>query len=171
MCEQAMESVINEVLIGDAKDNAREFAQYLRANEMVFEREKGYWEDKYYWGIKYGDEYVCFVLINNEEKTDPESWTVWSDDSGAAIFGDSSADDMIKKVFWKHVAVCDNEIRCFEGCKRSRKTILGKEFDNVCGTAMKFESPNDITVESMKKMIDIRKNDILKGADKQTAMA
>jgi hypothetical protein len=163
MCEQIIEDVINNVLIGDAKNNAMEFAHYLRSNEMLFEREKGYWEDKYYWGIKYNDEYVCFILINNEEKTDPESWTVWSDDSGANTFGDSSTDEKTKEIIWEHVIVCNNTERCFDGCKRSRKTILGREFDNVCGTAVKFENPTGVTLEDMKKMIEIRKSDILGG--------
>jgi len=167
MYEQIIENVIDEFLVGNARKNALEFTQYLRSNEMLFEREKGYWEDKYYWGIKYNDEYVCFILINNEEKTDPESWTIWSDDSCANTFGDSSTDEKVKEIIWKHVVVCDNIDRCFDGCKRSRKTILGKEFDNVCGTAIKFENPNDITVEGMKKMIEIRKNDILGRSDKR----
>ena len=161
MSEQKIENIIGEVLIGDARSNALEFAQYLRANKMFFEKCGGYWADKYYWGIKYDGEYVCFILISNEEKNDPESWTVWSDDSGANTFGDSSTDEKTKEIIWRHVAVCDNIDRCFDGCKRSRKIILGKELDNVCGTAIKFESPNAKTVECMKKMVEIRKNDIL----------
>jgi len=162
MSGQKIENIIGEILIKDAKNNALNFIQYLRENNMVFEREKGYWENKYYWGIKYNDEFVCFILISNEEKTNFESWTVWSDDSGSNTFGDGSADEKTKEILWKHVAVCESIDRCFDGCKRSRKTILGKEFDNVCGTAIKFESPCTETVDCMKKMVEIRKNDILR---------
>lgn len=149
------------MLTGSAKGSALAFVDYLRANGMLFEREGGYWEDKYYWGIKYKDAFVCFILINNEELSDPEAWTVWSDDSGANTIGDGSADENTKDIFWKHVVVCENAERCFDGCQRSRKTILGKEFENVCGTALKFDSPTARTVASMKKMVEIRKAAIL----------
>ena len=160
MLAQRIEDVIDTVLIGDAKHNALAFSQFLAANEMVFEREKGYWEDKYYWGIKHHNAYVCFMLISNEEKTDSESWTVWSDDSGANTYADAWLDETSKELLWRHVVVCENVERCFEGCKRSRKTLFGKAFDNVCGTAFKFENPDLKTVECMKKMIDVRKDDI-----------
>lgn len=40
--EQSIEHFIGAVLTGDAQRNALEFAAYLRTNEMVFERGKGY---------------------------------------------------------------------------------------------------------------------------------
>lgn len=64
MPEQEIENFIDEVLTGETQKNALEFTAYLRANEMLFVRGRGYWEDKLYWMIKYNDEYVCFILIN-----------------------------------------------------------------------------------------------------------
>lgn len=161
MLEQKIEDVIGEVLTGDTQKNALEFVTYLRTNEMLFEREKGYWEDKYYWGIKYNNKFVCFVLISSEDKTDPESWTIWSDDSGSNTFGDYQLDEHIKVILWKNVDICGN---C-GGCGNpggSRKIIFGKEYNNVCVTAMRFTSPDAETMECVKKMVEIRKNDILK---------
>ncbi len=157
MPEQTIEKIISELLDGDSKRNALDFARYLRLSEMLFKREKGYWEDKYYWGVTYNDEYVCYILISNEDKTDPESWIVWSDDSGSNTIGDSSADERIKEILWNHVVVCEKVNRCFDGCKRSRKVIYGREIDNVCGTAMKFINPTAETVSCIKKMAENRK--------------
>ena len=51
MPEQQIENFIADVLSGDAKKNALEFASYLRASEMQFERGIGYWEGKLYIGV------------------------------------------------------------------------------------------------------------------------
>jgi hypothetical protein len=160
MPEQKIEYFINDVLIGDTQKNALEFVAYLRKNEMLFEREKGYWEDKFYWGIKYKDNFVCFILIGSENKTEPNNWTIWSDDSGSNLIGDCQLDEYIKEILWENVDICGN---C-GGCDKpggSHKTIFGKEFNNVCRTAMSFTNPDVATLECMKKMVEIRKNDIL----------
>ncbi|MCL2014030.1 MAG: hypothetical protein FWG69_03470 [Oscillospiraceae bacterium] len=157
MPEQIIESHIKETLAGDKRENALDFVAHLKANEMQFERGKGYWEDKLYWMVKYKGEYVCFILFSSDEDG---NWIIWSDDSGSDWYANAPMDASMKEIAWKHVDICGN---C-GGCKNpggSRKTIFGKEFDNVCVTPMKFDSPDSETVECMKKMIEIRKTDII----------
>jgi hypothetical protein len=162
MPEQRIENSIDEVLIGDAKKNALEFIAYLRAGEMLFERGKGYWEDKLYWMIKYNGEYVCFLLFNGtEDKTEPEGFIIWTDDSDSNWFVDFPLDEHIREIAWKNVDVCANCGSC-KNPGGTRKTIFGKEFYNVCITTMKFINPDVETLECVKKMVEIRKNDILK---------
>ena len=158
MSEQGIENFIGDVLAGDMQKNALEFAAYLAASDMLFERGGGYWADKLYWRIKYKDKSVCYVLIKDA------SWIIWSDDSGVNSFEDFSPDEHMKEIAWKHLDICEKADRCFDGCARGRKTIFGKEFDNVCGTAMKFENPNADTVECMKKIMEIRKIDIIRNS-------
>ena len=161
MPEQGIENIIGEVLTGDAKKNALDFFAYLWANEMLFERGKGYWENKFYWMIKYKDEYVCFILVGSEDKTGPESWIIWSDDSDSNWFADFPVNERIKEIAWKNVDICGN---C-GGCNNpggTRKIIFKKEFNNVCRTTMKFINPDVEALECAKKMVEIRKNDILK---------
>jgi len=154
MSEQKIEEIIGEVLTGDVQKNALEFVAYLRANEILFERGKGYWENKYYWLIKFKNEYVCFILI--EEK----DWIIWSDDSDSNWFEDFPLDEYLKEIAWKNVDICEN---CSNGCSPgTRKIIFGKEFVNVCRTTMRFTNPDVEELECMKKMVEIRKNDILK---------
>ena len=45
MPERTMESFVWEVLTGETQKNALDFAAFLRANDMVFVRGGGYWED------------------------------------------------------------------------------------------------------------------------------
>ena len=161
MPEQTIENYIVEILTGDEQKNALEFAAYLRASEMLFERGKGYWEDKLYWLIKHKTEYICFILINgSEDKSEPEGWTIWSDDSGSNCFEGFPLDEHMKEVAWKHVDVCGNCGGC-SNPRGTRKMIFGKEFNNVCRTTMRFTNPDVETLEFMKKMVEIRKNDIL----------
>jgi hypothetical protein len=162
MPEQRIEIFISEILAGEAQQNALAFTSYLRANEMQFERGKGYWENKLYWLIKYKNEYVCFILINgSEDKTEPEGLTIWSDDSGSNCFEDFPLDEQMKEIAWKNVDICRN---C-GGCGNpggSRKIIFGKEFNNVCRTTLRFTNPDAEALEFMKKMVEIRKKDILR---------
>ena len=162
MPDQKIENFINEVLTGDAQKNALDFITYLRASEMLFEKGKGYWEDKLYWLIKHKNEYVCFILVNSsEDKTEPEGWTIWSDDSGSNWFENYPLDGHMKEIAWKNVDICGN---C-GGCNTpggSRKTVFGKEFNNVCRTTMRFTNPDAEALECLKKIVEIRKNDILR---------
>ena len=162
MSEQRIENFISKIFSEDAQKGALDFISYLRKNEIVFERGEEYWSDKLYWRIKYKGEYVCFILINStEDKTEAEGWTVWSDDSDSNWFADFPVGEHMKETAWKNVDFCAN---C-GGCKNpggTCKTVLGKKFDDVCITTMKFVNPDIETLEFMKKMVEIRKNDILK---------
>ena len=162
-----IENVINERLIGDARKNALEFIAYLRENEIQLEREVGgYWDDKFYYGAIFNNNFVCFILISNEEKTDPESWTVWSDDSGSRWFEDYLLDERLKEVAWKNVDVCGNETdTACGGCPSiggQPKTVFGKLFNNTCGTTFRFNNPSGIEIDCLMELMNIRKKDILK---------
>ena len=166
MPDQTIENSIDRVLIGNAQELALDFVTYLRAQDMHFERGTGYWEDKHYWIIKYKDESVCFILINSDgDKTEPEGWVIWSDDSGSNWFEDVSLDERTKETAWTHVDICGNCGGCINP-GGSHKTIFGKDFNNVCTTAMRFDNPNAETVEYMKKMVDLRKNSISKDIER-----
>ncbi len=123
---------------------------------MLFERFiKGYWEDKLYWLVDYKGVSVCHILINGYEEG---HWTIWSDESDSNSFEDFPLDEHLKEIAWKNVDFCGNCGYCTGG---THKTVFGKEFDNVCRTTMIFSNPNAETLEFMKKMVLIRKHDII----------
>ncbi|MDD4493462.1 MAG: hypothetical protein PHV32_03815 [Eubacteriales bacterium] len=156
MTEQNAEYYIAEILVGDAQKNALDFLAYLRANEMLFERGKGYWAGKLYWLIKYKDEYVCFILVNGgEDETEPEGWVIWSDDSDSDWYANSHLDEHTKAIAWENIDFCANCGSCSGGM---RKTIFGREFDNVCRTTFRFNNPNVEALECLKELVEIRKN-------------
>jgi len=154
------EHAIRRRLGADARQNALALAAWLRAGGMRFERcHEGYWADKFYWLIKYKDEYVCFIAINGAAyETEPEGWIIWSEDSGSTCFEDFPLDERTREIAWSHVDVCGNCGFCAGG---TRKTIFGKEFNNVCRTPMIFANPDAETLECVKSIVEIRKDDIV----------
>lgn len=162
MPEQRIENFIEKVLTGETQKSALEFTEFLRANGMLLIRGKGYWKDKLYWMVKYKDQYVCFILINGsgtEEKFAP--WTIWSDDSNSDCFADFPLNEHTKEIAWKNIDICGNCSGC-DNPGGSRKMIFGKEFNNVCRTAMRFINPDAEVLDCVKKIVEIRKNDILR---------
>ena len=165
MLEPKIENVICETLTDDAQINALHFVKYLRTNDVVFERGKGYWEDKPYWMITYKDEYVCFIFIHGSPVKyidEPEGWILWSDDSDLNWYADAPIGERAKEIAWENVDICGKcspSSPCYSG---SRKTIFGKEFDNVCRTTFRFDNPDSEAVECVKKLLELRKNDIEK---------
>ena len=163
MSEKKIEDFIREALSGEAQDNALEFAAYLRASDMLIEKFDFYGEDKLHWEVKYRDKIVCYILIEDSEET--VSWMIMPDNSSTKRFADFQADEHIKEIAWNNLNICHSG-NC-GGCKQgtgSRRRILGKEIDNVCGMAFNFTNPDSAALEWVKKMMDIRKNDI-KGND------
>ena len=168
MPEQKIEVFIDEVLAGDAQTLALSFTAYLRAQDMLFARGAGYWEDKRSWTIKYKDEYVCFILVNGygsvRHQDEPEGWVIWSDDSGKVDwFADSPLDEHIKETAWANVDFCGH---CGGSCDGGfHKTIFGREYDNVCTTTFRFDNPNAEAMECAKRLLALKKNNIQRKTD------
>jgi ribosomal-protein-alanine N-acetyltransferase len=128
---------------------------FLRANDTMFERGKGYWEDKNYWMIKANSEFVCFILIGGDNGKE-DSWTIWSDDSGSVWFEDFLLDDKTKEIAHANLDFCGNCGSCSGG---TSKKIFGKPFENVCRTVFKFDNPSDEAVECAKMLVEVRINE------------
>ena len=160
MLEKSIEEYINEFLIGMNKENALEFVKFIKKNDMVFEKGGGYWEDKLYWYIKYKENFVCYILIGSEEKPGPGPWIIWSDDSGINCFVDFPIDEHLKNIAWQNIDFCGKGGCCSD--QGTKKTIFGKNFDNVCRTTMRFTDPDNNEIECLKKLMEIRKNYITK---------
>jgi len=159
MSEQSIEHFINETLAGEAQRNALNFTAYLRADNLLFERcLYGFWEDKLFWAVKYKGETVCQIFINGYEEG---HWVVWSDDSNTNPFSDFPLDEQTKEIAWKNIDFCESGGCCNDNMGK-RKVIFGKEFDNVCIAILRFNNPNAEAVECLKKMVQIRKTDILR---------
>lgn len=156
MSEESIEKIINRELHSYDKATALDFVTSLRDNELTFFRDRGYWRDKIYFWVQYGTDCVCFIAIKDPDE--PENrWTVWSENIDPVYLAENAVDDRLKKIAWEHVdcGVCGS---CGE---EKPKIIFGRKFNNVCGTNFRFDNPDKNDLEFMKKMVEIKKRELI----------
>ena len=147
MSNKGIEDIIKNSLHGDTQQNALDFIEYLKENNMIAGGEHG--------AVSYNDQPVCYMHIDSSEDM-PGPWTIWTegDYSGENVI--DSVDEHDKEIAWEHVNYCGN---CGGNCSPGiHKVIFGKEFDNVCNADMAFYMPNAETLECVKKLLLMRKN-------------
>lgn len=149
MAGQKLEELIREVLTGAARENALELAAYLRANEMTVGA---------HGEVGYKGSVMCYIHIDGLEEQ-PGPWTVWTEGDYSNAPEDSRVDEQTKEIAHANVNFCAS---CGGDCRPGkRKLIFGKEFDHVCSADMAFNNPDARTIDCIKKLLEIRKNDIL----------
>ena len=148
MDEKIIEDVFNEFFTGDTLKNALDFAEFLRANAMVYNGE---------YEIHYKDELACYIDTPNDKSN---MWSVWTVGDYSSENQGFPIDERTKEIAWANVVHCGNCDDCDRDPGKT-EVIFGKEFVNVCnGTdnlAMKFNNPNVEALECAKKMIAMRK--------------
>jgi len=148
MPNKIIEDVFNEFFIGDTLKNALDFAEFLRANEMIYDGE---------YEIHYKDKLACYINTPNDKE---HTWGVWTVGDYSNEYEGFTIDERTKEIAWANVVFCGNcdGVDCDPG---KTEVIFGKEFANVCnGTdnlAMRFVNPDTEAVECVKKMVDMRK--------------
>ena len=150
MEQNGFEGIINNLLKDGIKKNAIDFFAYLKENEMIAGGNHG--------EVSYKDRCVCYMHLDGIEQQ-PGPWTIWTDGDYSKEYNDVPIDKHIKEIAWAHINYCAN---CGGKCSPGKqKTIFGKEFDNVCSADMAFYIPNTEDLECVKKLLEMRKYDIL----------
>ena len=141
-----IDTLINDTLTGDTLINAQAFAAYLRANEMVAGGPHG--------EVSYQGKCVCYVHIDGSAQK-PGPWIIWTEGDYSREHADVPMDARMKEIAWANVNFCGD---CGAGCSPgSRKTVFGKEFDNVCGAVMAFNDPDAEALACVKKLLEMRR--------------
>jgi len=155
-----IEDVMSEILKGDALKNAQDFVGHLRVRDFSIGKLNE--ADNNVWIIRAKSENVCCILLNGDN---PDTFTVWVCGDHIGEHAGTTVDEHFKEVAWEHIFFpCGS---CGSGCspESRRKTVFGKQFDDVCtaelNVALQFETPASEILDCLKKIIDIRKNDIL----------
>lgn len=157
MDERNIQDYIYEELSFDDQRIAFDFIEYLKENEMEFVKDNGYWKDKIYYLIIFNTNYVCFISIKDPDEKD-KHWTIWSDNMDSIWLDKFPIEKRIKETAWKYIDFCGNCGSCGGG---RHKVIFGKEFENVCGCTFRIDNPDSDALLFMKKMVQIRKKEIL----------
>jgi len=151
-----IEDVMNETLSGDAQKNALELVVYIKADEsgktQIINHEGGEM-----WLVKKKDKILDLIYVDGTDEC-PGPWTMWIRGDYIGEYSDYPVDEKIKEAAWAHVAPCKP---CSSDCNRgSLRTVFGKEFAKACPDTIMFTNPDAQTIEYIKKIIDIRNNDI-----------
>lgn len=144
-----LENAFKNVLNGDTLKNALIFAEFLEANDMTAREAYG--------EITYKGKSVCYMYLDKTQQM-PGPWTIWTEGDYSRERVDVPIDSRTKEIAWANVNICAN---CGCGSQPGkRKTIFGREFDNVCNAGMAFYVPDAETIECVKKLLEMRKCDI-----------
>jgi len=143
-----IEDAFNQYLTGDALKNALNLAEFLSANEMVYDGE---------YEIHYKGELACYINTPNEQD---KQWGIWTVGDYSNEYKGFPIDERTKEIAWTNVVKCGN---CDDCDRDPGKTemIFGKEFTNVCnGTdnlAMRFVNPDAEALACAIKMVEMKK--------------
>jgi len=148
MAEKRIEDAFNEYFSGETFKNALDFAEFLKANEMVY---NGDYE------IYYKGKLACYIDTPNDKSP---KWGIWTVGDYSVEYDGFTIDERTKEIAWANVVFCGNCVDCNRDPGKT-EMIFGKEFANVCsGTdnlAMRFVNPDAEAVECVKKMVNMRK--------------
>jgi len=143
-----IEDDLSAALSGEKLKNALDFIAYLKASGMNLHQEHTS-------AFEYKGEWVCIICIVPIDGT-PE-WVIF-DNPLTSKFDDFPVDSDLKEFAWTHVNICG---KCGCGSQPGvRKTILGKEFDNVCTSEVAFWSPDADVLDKVRQMINIWKESV-----------
>ena len=135
------DNIISNAQKNDVQKDVLNFVEYLKANELSVNGAE----------VSYKGNAVCYMHVDSGENY-PSPWTIWTEGD----YSDEHEDARMKEIAWANINKCGN---CGAGCNPGkRKTIFGKEFDNVCSSDMAFYKPDAETLECVKKLLEIRKN-------------
>ena len=152
------EALARETFPHGEAEGVLHFLADLREAGMDFERAGGYWAEQFYWVVGYQGEPVCFLLLNGTGEEAPMApFTVWTDDSGSPWYEDGPLTQRERELCWQHADICACCGSCGGG---TRKTLFGKEFENVCRTPMRFTRPDGEELALLEKLAGLRRADI-----------
>jgi len=151
----SIENDITNHLNNERKELALDFVGFLRTNDMPIALNI-FWHQKnkgHFWFANYKEtEAVCFILVDGDTEK-PGSWEIFTGENDKSAPECNTTDEKLKEIVWKHINFCG---KCCTNCSPgTSKTILGKEFRNVCGSAMNFHNPDAETLGYIKKLMNL----------------
>jgi len=148
-----MDINISEKLTGGVNERARDLVEYLRSYKMLPKRSA-----TQVWGFAYQTFPVCYVRIN--KGTDYWEITLFIGEyGGEAVSGE------MKEIILANRKPCS--LKCKGGnCFLQIHRFFGDDCE-ICESATTFYNPGLKEIECVKKLIDLRVEDVQKGNAKK----
>ena len=163
--QKTIEENIEKFISGDALEDALNFVDYLKMNNImvVFSGHENVWHIRCE-----KDEHICVIVLFDDPFTpicfydgvtkQSGHWTIFWGDYDKYEHYDVQVDDNFKEFCWASVHICEN---CPCNNKMNmRKTIFGKDFENLCHCSLVFTNPDAAALEHIKKLVKMRKLNI-----------
>ena len=150
-----LEDVISEYLEGYVRQNALEFAEWIRANKM-----NPQWASANSWVFGCRGKRAGYIKLRNDSfcimpYNGMGPWSVFSDAWEKYI-----REAGLAEIVWENIKFCEHCLPCAPGRNLS---ILGKDFKNVCNSMVVYWNPDKRTMDCVKKLIAFRKELIIAG--------
>ena len=145
-----LEGKIKRALSDDMLKNALDFVAYIQANGMTI--------DVVTTVFSYlGKEVCCLTLDGNSHPAGP--WSIYWMTFDIYEQDDFKVDEQLKKFALDHIHFCSTG-HCDNSPGKPR-TIFGNKYDNVCYCSLHFKTPDAEALEKIKKLVELRKHNII----------
>jgi hypothetical protein len=149
-----IEDVICKVLNGDAQKNALDFVAYLRENKL-----NPAWSAKNVCTVSSKTFRVCFIRLHGAADYHNLDVGCWNISPFIGEYEDDTLADKYKEIVWANKKDCQS---CSQ-CALKLDAIFGKNFPHSCEGSILFVNPDTKTVECVKQLIALRRNEIKDG--------
>jgi len=159
MSEILIENTINDHLTGEIQKNALDFLDFMRTNELLHNAADGT-------SFSYLGEEICLMI--QDDKAPISGWIIfWADcDIDNGEHGNFCSDERLIDFAQNNVNICTNFRSNGKNCgcgqqPGERRIVFGKEYYNCCSKCtLCFSNPSAESLESIKKLVEIRKHSI-----------
>ncbi|MDR2570135.1 MAG: hypothetical protein LBD23_07530 [Oscillospiraceae bacterium] len=141
-----LEDVI-KVLDIKLQKNVLAFLDYCKAKNIIYP-----WSSTNRWTLKIKGKPIGGIGVGKRVISD-NSWYAIADLRGMLQYDDALQKEGLTEIILNNIKQCDGCAGCGPG--RTAK-ILGKEFNNVCGTAVSFKNPDTDALEDFQKVLNFR---------------
>ena len=153
-----IEDVIPEVLIGEMRETALEFAAYLRENKMA----PGWSGVHNAWDAKCKGKTICKISLAHTGwyANNKCSWNIKLYCLHMSKYESSIISAGVQSIIWDGLFHC---ISCLGGKKPciggNDIMILGREYKGICGHSLctMIYDPDETTLDGVKKLLELEK--------------
>jgi len=150
--DEVVGNIINEENLGNALD----LISFIKENKISLR-----WSSTNCWQLYYKSKRIGIIRMT--EKAYPmyalgaSSWLFapWGLDDILEIVADDNP--KAKEIILSNVRQCNSCSSCGPGHKR---TFLGRQFDKACHAGISMINPDKVTVNCIKRMLEVKKNQL-----------